>query len=76
MQAEAVFVGVNGDGSDAKLVGRTENPDGNLTAIGHQQLANRFHRFLPDLKMLNISSAQADARHSGYVFAINYHTNQ
>ena len=41
VQGEAVFVRVDRDRADAQLVGRAEHADGDLAAIGDQQLANR-----------------------------------
>src|SRR5215471_307496 len=46
MQRVAIFVGVDGDGADAQLMRRTEHPDGNFAAVGHQQLTNRLHERL------------------------------
>ena len=43
MHREAVFVRVNRDRADAQLVGRAENPNGDLAPVGHQQLANLGH---------------------------------
>ena len=43
VQGEAVFVRVDGDGADAQLVGRAEDADGDLAAIGDQQLRNFWH---------------------------------
>src|SRR5207244_2031337 len=40
VQGEAVLVRVDGDGADAELVGRTEHPDGDLTAVGDEQTAD------------------------------------
>ena len=39
VQGEAVFVGVDGDRADAQLVGGAEDADGDLAAVGDQQLA-------------------------------------
>ena len=39
VQGVAVFVRVDGDRADAQLVGRAEDADGDLAAIGDEQLA-------------------------------------
>src|SRR5271157_1595276 len=47
VQGQAIFLRVNGHGAQAKLVGGTEDTDGNFAAIGSQYFANRsvlFHR--------------------------------
>ena len=41
VQGEAVLVGVEGDGANAQLVGRAEDADGDLAAVGDQQLLDR-----------------------------------
>ena len=46
VQGEAVLVGVDGDGADAQLVGRAEDADGDLAAVGDQELANRSSLFI------------------------------
>ena len=38
VQGEAVFVRVDGDGADAEFVGRAEDADGDLAAVGDEQL--------------------------------------
>jgi hypothetical protein len=43
MQSVAVFVGIDGHGTDAKLVGAAEDPDGDFTAIGDEQLGDLVH---------------------------------
>ena len=43
VQGEAVFVRVDGDGADAQLVGRAEDADGDLAAVGDEQLLDGFH---------------------------------
>jgi hypothetical protein len=44
---EPIFVRVDGHGADAQLVGRTEDPDSDFTAVGHQQLTDLGHRTIP-----------------------------
>ena len=44
VQGEAVLVRVDGDGANAQLVGRAKDANGDLAAIGDQQLANRRGR--------------------------------
>ena len=39
MQREAILVGIEGDGTDAELARRPQHADGDLAAVGHQQLA-------------------------------------
>ena len=41
VQGEAVFVRVDRDGADAELVGRAEDADGDLAAVGDEQLLKR-----------------------------------
>ncbi len=55
MQRVAVFVGINGDRADAQLVRRTKNADGNFAAVGHQQLADRFHESRLELRKVRRS---------------------
>ena len=38
VQGEAVLVRVDGDGADAEFVGRAEDADGDLAAVGDEQL--------------------------------------
>ena len=47
VQGEAVLVRIDGDGADAQLVGRAEDPDGDLAAVGDHQLAKLGHRNIP-----------------------------
>ena len=61
VQGEAVLVGVDGDGADAQLVGRAKDADGDLAAVGDQQLANRPNRRLrhnqgPSLVLASVTS--------------------
>src|SRR5205807_1684455 len=44
VQGEAVLVGVEGDGADAELVGGAENTDGDLAAVGDEELADAARR--------------------------------
>ena len=44
VQGEAVFVRVDGDGADAQLVGRAEDADGDLAAVGDEQFLERRER--------------------------------
>ncbi len=41
VQGEAVFVRIDGHGADAQLVGGAKDADGDLAAVGDQQLADR-----------------------------------
>ncbi len=41
VQGEAVLMGVEGDGANPQLVGRAEDADGDLAAVGDQQLPDR-----------------------------------
>ncbi len=43
VQGEAIFVGKNGNCTDAHLAGRAQNTDGDFTAVGDKQTANLFH---------------------------------
>ena len=47
VQGEPVLVGIDGHGADAQLVGRAEDPDGDLAPIGDHQLAKLGHRNIP-----------------------------
>ena len=47
---EPVFVRVDRHGADAQLVGRAKDPDGDLAAVGDQQLAKLGHRAIPWIK--------------------------
>ena len=40
MQRRAVLVGVDGDGFDAEVLCRPDNPNRNLAAVGNQNLGN------------------------------------
>ena len=40
MQSKAIFVGINRHGADTEFRGGTEDANGNLAAVGHEQLAN------------------------------------
>ena len=40
----AIGLGVDGDGADPELPQRSEDPDGNLAAVGDQHLRERSHR--------------------------------
>ena len=47
VQGEAVFVRVDGDGADAEFVGRAKDANGDLAAVGDEQLADLGHRTFP-----------------------------
>src|SRR5437763_14607208 len=42
MQGETIFVAVNSDGAQAKFRGRAKDADGDLGAVGDQQLVHGF----------------------------------
>ena len=44
VHGEAVFMRVNRDRSNAKLMSRPKDPNRDLAAVGHQQLLNPRHR--------------------------------
>ena len=44
VQGEAILMGVDGDRADAELMGGAKDANGDLAAIGDQQLANRLRR--------------------------------
>ena len=48
VQGEAVLVGVDRDGADAEFVGRAEDADGDLAAVGDEQLLERRDWARPD----------------------------
>jgi hypothetical protein len=43
MQRESIFVGVDGDGSNAQFVGAAENANGDFAAVGSQNSSNGKH---------------------------------
>src|SRR5262249_22716007 len=47
VHGEPIFVRIDRDGANAKLVRRSKNSDGDLTAIGHQQLTDLGHCTVP-----------------------------
>src|SRR5262249_40072190 len=56
VQREAIFVRIDGNRSDAELMGRAENANRNLTTIGNQETAERTcgHTALELLRLLSL----------------------